>query len=435
MIRSILVILTLVTVISEVKGQDSYELKLKQPYENSIGPGESEKFSIDLKKDELCYLVVQQKGIDLQVNVTGPDGEDIGNFDSPNGMWGAEAVVVTAESSGDHIFEVKPFSEGQPQGEFSIVLHRVQPVATTLEGRVDQLFIPWDNEETPGAAIAVSREGKVVYSKGYGEANLEYAIPNSPTTVFHIASVSKQFTAFAVTMLADQGKLSLNDDIRKHVPEVPDFGETITLKHLIHHTSGLRDQWNLLALAGWRLDDVITREQVLRLVSHQKELNFKPGEEFLYCNTGYTLLAETVSRVTGQSFAEWTRDNIFNPLGMDNTLFYDDHEKIVRNRAYSYRGSSGGYKKSVLSYANVGATSLFTTVEDLTKWAWNFKEMKVAIRRSWHKWTKKEFLIMVIPLTMPLDRELAIIKACQQEDTAERMRVIEPTLCVSRIKI
>jgi hypothetical protein len=145
----------------------------------------------------------------------------------------------------------------------------------------------------------------------------------------------------------------------------------------VHHTSGLRDQWNLLALAGWRLDDVITKNQVLRLISNQDELNVKPGEEFNYCNTGYTLMGEIVSRVSGKSFPEWCSQNIFEPLKMNNTLFYDDHEKIVKGRAYSFHESPEGLKKSVLSYANAGATSLFTTAEDLAKWANNFYTMKV----------------------------------------------------------
>ena len=139
----------------------------------------------------------------------------------------------------------------------------------------------------------------------------------------------------------------------------------------------MRDQWNLLAMAGWRLDDVITKEHVLKLVSKQKELNFNPGDEYLYCNTGFTLLAEVVARVSGQSFAEFTEARIFQPLQMSNTLFYDDHEKIVKNRAYSYYATNDGYKKSVLSYANVGATSLFTTVEDLSQWSLNFANPKV----------------------------------------------------------
>jgi CubicO group peptidase (beta-lactamase class C family) len=229
----------------------------------------------------------------------------------------------------------------------------------------------------PGATVAVGKGSEILFSKGYGLAEPEYNIANTPKTVFHIASVSKQFTAFSIAMLVDQGKISLDDDIRKHLPELHDFGQKITIRHLIHHTSGLRDQWNLLALAGWRLDDVITRNQVLRLISHQTELNDKPGDEFNYCNTGYTLAAEIVSRVTGKSFADWTAENIFKPLKMGNTLFYDDHEKVVTNRAYSFQVTSTDIKKSVLSYANVGATSLFTTAEDLLKWSDNFLTMKV----------------------------------------------------------
>jgi CubicO group peptidase (beta-lactamase class C family) len=136
----------------------------------------------------------------------------------------------------------------------------------------------------PGASIAVQQDGKILYSGGFGHADLEHDAHNSPTTVFHIASVSKQFTAFSIAMLADQGKLSLQDDIRKYLPEMYDFGTPITINHLIHHTSGLRDQWNLLMLAGWRLDDVITRKQIMRLISKQRELNFKPGDEYVYCN-------------------------------------------------------------------------------------------------------------------------------------------------------
>ena len=247
----------------------------------------------------------------------------------------------------------------------------------TSNASVDELFAAWDSSKKPGVAIAVVKDGSIIYKNGYGSANLEYEIPVTSSTVFHIASVSKQFTAFSILLLEKEGKLSLDDDVRKYIPEVPDFGKTITLRHLASHTSGLRDQWNLLALAGWRLDDVITREHILKLVSRQKELNFDPGEEFLYCNTGFTLLAEVVSRVSGQPFSAFTHQHIFKPLEMTNTLFYDDHEKIVKNRAYSYYSKDDGYKKSVLNYANVGATSLFTTVEDLSLWAMNFSSLKV----------------------------------------------------------
>ena len=256
-----------------------------------------------------------------------------------------------------------------------------QGITETQRNEIDKLIAGMIKPESAGVTVAVAQGDQILFSKGYGSANPEYDIPNSPKTVFHVASVSKQFTAFAVALLADQGKISLDDDIRKYLPELHDFGHKITIKHLVHHTSGLRDQWNLLALAGWRLDDVITRNQVLRLISHQTELNTRPGEEFNYCNTGYTLMGEIVSRVSGKSFPDWCKENIFTPLNMDNTLFYDDHEKIVKNRAYSFQDSPEGLKKSVLSYANAGATSLFTTAEDLTKWSDNFYTMKVGNAR------------------------------------------------------
>ena len=245
---------------------------------------------------------------------------------------------------------------------------------------IDKLFANYDDINAPGAAIAVLKDGEIVFKKGYGSANLEYDIPVTSSTVFHVASVSKQFTVFAILLLAEEGKLSFDDDIRTYVPEVPDFGETITLRHLASHTSGLRDQWNLLVMAGWRFDDVITTEHVLKLVANQKELNFSPGEEYLYSNTGFTLMAEVVARVSGQSFAEFTQENMFTPLNMSNTLFYDDHQRIVKNRAYSYSNTDNGFQKSVLSYANAGATSLFTTVEDISLWAQNFAEPKVGTK-------------------------------------------------------
>jgi len=244
--------------------------------------------------------------------------------------------------------------------------------------KVDKIFENWDKSDSPGAALAVVKGKKVIYTQGYGSANLEYDIPITPKTVFHVASVSKQFTAFAVTMLADSGKLSLDDDIRLHLPEIPDFGKTITIRHLLHHISGLRDQWELLAMAGWRLDDVITKNHILKMVRRQKDLNFAPGEEYLYCNTGFTLLAEIVGRITEKPFRDWTQDNIFNSLDMTNTHFHENHEKIVKNRSYYYSPQGEGFRKRVLSYANVGATSLFTTVEDLAKWVINFENKVIA---------------------------------------------------------
>lgn len=347
------------------------ELLKGKTISTEIAPKEQHKYSVNLEKNQFAFFKLMQKGVDVKITTYTPQGKKLEEFDSPNGQNGAELFSLKSDEKGKYIVEVSPLEVNESKGNYTISLNLVKPKAVTLNEQVDEIFARWDNKDSPGAAVAVVQNGAIIYKKGYGMAHLEYDIPNSPSTVFHIASVSKQFTAFSILLLEKAGKLSLDDDVRKYIPEVPDFGKTITLRHLATHTSGLRDQWNLLAMAGWRLDDVITKEHVLKIVSKQKELNFNPGEEFVYCNTGFTLLAEVVARVSGQSFAEFTQANIFNPLKMKSTLFYDDHEKIVKNRAYSYY-ENNGYKKSVLSYANVGATSLFTTAEDLSLWALNF---------------------------------------------------------------
>jgi CubicO group peptidase (beta-lactamase class C family) len=311
-------------------------------------------------------------------------------------------LSVDSQANGPEIFSRGFLKKGECQNEITpfreeFFAHSsgteiTGPNTGSPEGQIRQLFSKYSGKDSPGAAIAVVRDGEIVFKNGFGMANLEYDIPITPSTIFHIASVSKQFTTFAILLLEKEGKLSLEDDIRKHLPEVPDFGKIITLRNLATHTSGLRDQWNLLAMAGWRLDDVITREHIIKLVSKQQELNFDPGEEFLYCNTGYTLLAEVVARVSGKTFPEFTEENIFKPLNMTSTLFYDDHEKIVKNRAYSYKSDKNGYRKSVLSYANAGATSLFTTVEDLSLWALNFENPVVGDQALIRKMSQKGVL-------------------------------------------
>ena len=353
------------------------ELVKGKTVSSEIAKGIKHNYSISLDKDQFAIFYLMQKGIDLKITTFDPQDKKLEEFDSPNGENGPEVFTISSGVKGKFTIEVTPLGENEHEGSYTLEITAVRPKATTAGGKVDELFVAWDNKFSPGAAVAVLKNGSIIYKKGYGMSNLEYDIPITPSSIFHIASVSKQFTVFSILLLEKEGKLSLDDDIRKYIPEVPDFSKTITLRHLATHTSGLRDQWNLLVMAGWRMDDVITKEHVLKLVSHQKELNYNPGDEYLYCNTGFTLLAEVVARVSGKSFAEFTQERIFGPLKMTNTLFYDDHEKIVKNRTYSYHFSDGGYKKSVLSYANVGATSLFTTVEDLTLWAQNFWDLKI----------------------------------------------------------
>lgn len=225
--------------------------------------------------------------------------------------------------------------------------------------------------------MAVIHHGKIIFAKGYGSANLEYNIPIKPDTIFHVASVSKQFTAMAVVLLELDGKLSIDDDVHKYLPELPDYGNKITLRNLLQHTSGIRDQWQTLALAGWSLQDVITQDQALRLIFRQRELNFPPGTKYLYSNSGFTLLAEIVTRVSGMPFAKFCAERIFTPLHMNHTHFHQDLTQLVPGRAYSYTKEAARFAAAPLNYAIVGATSLFTTASDLALWLDNFRIPKV----------------------------------------------------------
>lgn len=245
---------------------------------------------------------------------------------------------------------------------------------------VDRLFDGFQSASGPGCAVAASRDGVTVYESGFGMANLETGTAINSNSIFHVASVSKQFTAASIMLLAREGRLSLDDDIRKYLPEIPDYGTTITLRHLMNHTSGLRDQWDLLRLSRGRFEENrITEYDVMEIVPRQKTLNFKPGDEFLYSNTGYTLLAVTVRRVSGKPLKDFAKERIFAPLGMRSTHFHDDYTMVVPGRASAYgrRTDSSAWHVSIPNFDTYGATSLFTTVGDLLKWEDNFRTLTV----------------------------------------------------------
>lgn len=245
--------------------------------------------------------------------------------------------------------------------------------------QIDAIFSAYDSTHSPGCTLAIAQAGKIVYERGYGMANFDYDIPIRPDSVFHVASVSKQFAAFAIHLLASEGTISLDDDIRKYLPEMPEYEHTVTVRHLVHHTSGLRDQWDVLMMAGWEYEgDVISNRHVLNIAQRQRGLNFKPGDEHLYSNAGYTLMALIVERSSGKSFRQFTHERVFQPLGMTRTHFHDDHNEIVPQRATGYDArKEGGYRISIPSFDTVGATSLFTTAQDLTLWAANYLHRKV----------------------------------------------------------
>lgn len=255
----------------------------------------------------------------------------------------------------------------------SVFHFSIAQLPDSLAKKVDAIFSEYDKTNSPGFSLAILKDGQTIYKRAYGMSNMEYNLAISPSSIFHVASISKQFAAAAVVKLSLEGKLSLDDDIRKYIPEVPDFGHTITFNHLLHHTSGLRDQWSLQRLAGWRGGDLITENDVLEMLTRQKDLNFLPGEDYLYCNTGYTLLAVAVKNITGISLRAYADSVFFKPLGMSDTHFHSDHSEITPNRTSAYQKDENGiWKISIPVFDTYGATSLFTTVEDLAKWDESF---------------------------------------------------------------
>ena len=252
-----------------------------------------------------------------------------------------------------------------------------QATAADTKAKVDAIFRDVDRSDTPGCALGVYRDGQIAYARGYGMANLELSVGNTPQTVFDIGSVSKQFTAFAIHLLAREGKLSLDDDIRKWVPEIPSYGKTVTLRHLLHHTGGLRDYIELMSLQGIVEEDLSPESDVLEIMARQKAPNFAPGEDYLYCNTGYNLLALVVEKASGQSLREFSEQRIFAPLGMRHTQVSDSHTRIIPNRATGYQKDGAGYGIEMSDWEQTGDGSVLTTVEDLFRWNQNFFEPKV----------------------------------------------------------
>lgn len=238
--------------------------------------------------------------------------------------------------------------------------------------RVDSIFSRF-NSTTPGCALGVARDGVLVYARGFGMASLELGVPITSRTVFDIGSESKQITAAAIVLLAQQGKLSLDDDVRKFVPELPDYGQVISLRHLLHHISGLRDYLVLLRLAGAESESVIGESDILGILIRQRGLNFLPGDDYLYSNSNYFLLALVVKRVSGMLLRQFADENIFTPLGMKDTQIVDDHTHVIMGKAASYAPQSeGGFRTFIANWEQPGPGGVQTTVEDLAKWDRNF---------------------------------------------------------------
>jgi CubicO group peptidase (beta-lactamase class C family) len=268
-------------------------------------------------------------------------------------------------------------------GSPALAQQRVASVAALPAARVDSLFMAWDRTDSPGCAVAVYSNSEIIHARGYGMASLEHGIAITPKTVFDIGSTSKQFAAMSIVLLAEEGVLSLDDDVRRFVPELPDYGSRITIRHLLTHTSGLRDYLTLWSLAGFDDADYTTGAEALSLIVRQRALNFQPGEQYLYSNSGFFLLSVIVERASGKSLAAYAHEHIFAPLGMRHTRFNDDHTAIIANRATGYSPrADGGFAVSMSNYEQTGDGAVNTSVEDLLRWDENFYTAQVGGRRA-----------------------------------------------------
>lgn len=239
--------------------------------------------------------------------------------------------------------------------------------------KINAIFADWNHSNEPGGAVGIVKSGKLIYGKGFGMADLEHNIPISPRSVFYLASLAKQFTAFCILLLEEQGKLNLKDEIQKYLPDFPRYERPITIAQLIHHTSGLRDFSTLIDLQGRSYLEDISEREVYELIKNQKSLNFLPSDEYMYCNSGYFLLSKIIETVTKQTLKAFAAKHIFEPLGMKSTTFLDDNGLILKNRAFSYeKNLQGGFNNIIRRYALVGSGGVYSSIEDLALWDQNF---------------------------------------------------------------
>jgi CubicO group peptidase (beta-lactamase class C family) len=305
-----------------------------------------------------------------------------GNFVYSDQGWDSFTIV-----DGRFVTGQDPSSASKMAHEIIALIEANTPQKETIKN-LDKIFAEWANApQKPGTAAGLLKDGKVVYLKGFGTADVQRQSPITVDTKFQIGTMSRQFTAFAILLLEEKGKLSLSDDVRKYISKLPDFGNTITIKHLLSQSSGLTDFSVLKELAGWRDKDAFAQQDALDLIYLQKELNYIPGTKFSPTASGLILLTEVVKQVTGQTFAAFAKEHIFEPLGMNNTLFLDDNETIIPNLAVSYQTSKNGLKYSNINYSITGTTNLYTSAADLSKWYLNFENPTLGSKKLIEKLT------------------------------------------------
>ena len=334
--------------------------------------GQTHTFELDA---ETFFLAeVDQISNDFKVTVTSPDGEVLSEVDGRT--RGIETIRFETEAAG--AYEVAIAATDDEAGEFTFSVLRSEPIATDPAARLDQLMAAYDGAGRPGAVVGVVDGGRLAHVHTVGMANLSHGVPWERGTISNIGSVTKQFTAMGVLTLQAQGKMSLDDDIRTHIPELRDFGTPITIRNLLNHTGGYREVYNLLPIGGHQGEDAFARERAIAIVQRQPELQAAPNTEWNYNNTGYILISLAIERASGQSFADHMRESVFEPLGMVDTRVKMVQGELIPGSAQGYTAEAdGGYRTTRDLAASAGAGGVYTTVDDLTRWMLNYRDATV----------------------------------------------------------
>lgn len=328
-------------------------------------------YVVEAGANAFVYGQVEQIDMDVVVVVRDPDGGELRRFDGP--ARGPEPFQFETEAEGAYAIEVAPFQGAE--GGYEITVMGVEPVAGDPEGRVEQMTRLYDGDDRPGGVVAVVQNGALSFVRAFGMANLTHGVPWEAGTVSNIGSVTKQFTAMGLLLLQAEGKLSLDDDIRTHMPELPDFGTPVALRRFLNHTSGYREIYNLLPMTGFQGEDAFAREKAIQVVQRQPDLQAPPNTEWNYNNTGYILLSLVVERVFGQPFADYMRDRVFGPLGMNDTRVKMVQGEVIPGSALGYaHDKRGGYRATRDLPSSAGAGGIYTTVDDLTRWMLNYRD-------------------------------------------------------------
>ncbi len=332
--------------------------------------------TFDLDAETFFLAEVDQVSNDFTVTVTGPDGETVSEVDGRT--RGVETIRFETEAAGAYEVAITANDTTDEAGEFRFSVLRSEPIATDPSARLDQMMAVYDGDGRPGAVAAVVDNGELAHVHTVGMANLSHGIPWQRGTISNIGSVTKQFTAMGVLTLQAQGKMSLDDDIRTHIPELRDFGTPVTIRNLLNHTGGYREIYNLLPIGGHQGEDAFSRERAIAIVQRQPELQALPNTEWNYNNTGYILVSLAIERASGQSFADYMRDNVFQPLGMVDTRVKMVQGELIPGSAQGYSPEAGGGYRTTRDLASsAGAGGVYTTVDDLTRWMLNYRDATV----------------------------------------------------------